>query len=282
MFWPSRRAALAAAALAIVAAASQSAAQGFRPPQSEFDPETLRIDEQEVLGEKIDHGLTFVDHEGREFSMADFRGTPLILILSYYTCDGACPAFNMELKGAIEKVNERGRVSIGEDFNVLTVSFDKNDGPEAGRMFREMIKLTGKYGDSWRVATVRDEGMIEALASSLDYRYFWSPADRMFFHPNAFFFISPEGRVVRVLHNALSDPKDMELAVIDTKFNRLKPSEVINLVVGLCYSYNFKEGKYGLNYPLFIAFGSLFTGISAFAAAAYVQRNKVKGKERLS
>lgn len=268
------------AAALVLAASSRPEAQGFRPPQSEFDPEALRIDEQKILGEKIGGDFVFVDHEGREFSMADLRGTPLILILSYYTCDGACPAFNMELKNVIEKVNERGRVSMGKDFNVLTVSFDANDGPGASRMFRKMLKLP--EGGAWRVATVRDEGKIEELAAALDYRYFWSSADRMFFHPSAFFFLSSEGRVVRVLHNSLSSPKDMELAVIDAKFDRLKPSEVINLVVGLCYSYNFKEGKYGLNYPMFIAFGSLFTGVSAFFAAAYFQRNKVKDKERLS
>lgn len=261
-------------AAALILAATVAEAQGFRVPDSDFDAELLRIDEEEYLGVKVDSDLAMVDHTGREFTMAEMGGEPLILVLSYYTCDGFCPAFNVELKNVLEKVEALERVKIGRDFRVLTLSFDKNDNEVSSESFWRSLRLPSGFEKDWKVATFKKKEDIKAFTSSLGYRYFWSPADRMFFHPNAYFFISPDGRVVRILHNSLSDAKDMELAIIDTKFDRLRPSEVINLVVGLCYSYNFKEGKYGLNYPLFIAVGSLFTGISAFFFAAFVQRRK--------
>jgi protein SCO1/2 len=134
--------------------------------------------------------------------------------------------------------------------------------------------LNDELSQGWTVATFADPTRIKHFADSLGYKFFWSPADRMFFHPNALFFVSPDGRVSRILHNAVSDARDMELAILDAKFSRMRPSEILNVAVSLCYSYNYKEGKYGLNYPLFIAVGSLVTGISAFAFAANVSRKK--------
>ena len=61
--------------------------------------------------------------------------------------------------------------------------------------------------------------------------------------------------MTRILHESLSDAGDMELAILDAKFGKIAPSEVLQLAVSLCYSYNYKEGKYGINYPLFFAFG---------------------------
>lgn len=264
--------ALVAISFVLVATMATSALAGYILPESEINPDALKVDEKEFLGVKLGTGYRFIDQDGKEFGFGDFRDKPLILVLSYYTCDGFCPSFNTDLRNVLEKVEKSGKVSAGKDFSIITLSFDKNDDKESANQFISELYLPSPLLEAWTVGVFSNKEKIEAFTSSIGYKFFWSPADRMFFHPNAYFFISPEGRVVRILHGSVTDASDMELAILDTKFSRMKPAEIINMAISLCYSYNFKEGKYGLNYPLFIAIGSLFSGIGAFAYAAHVSR----------
>ena len=245
----------------------------YKTPESDIDPEIFRVDEEKFLGVKLKSEAGFIDHEGKSFTFADLGEKPFILVLAYYTCDGSCSIFNAELAEALEKVNQLSRVKAGEDFSIVTLSFDKNDTPASAQHFISEFKLPDSLKSAWKVGVFADKEMIEPFAKSLGYKFFWSPADKMFMHPSAYYFVSPEKRVVRILHDPAEEPKDMELAILDTKFSRMRPAEIVSIAVSLCYSYNYKEGKYGLNYPLFIALGSLFTGIGAFAFAARKTRN---------
>ena len=265
----------------VVIGATDTDAANRMITESTFDPELMRIDEFEYLGTPVQSDLTLIGHDGKEFTLADISDIPTILVFSYYSCDGFCPAFNADLRNVLEQVVALNRVKPGVDFRVLTVSFDKNDDAESAQFFNSGLNLPEALVGNWITARLKDTEEVKPFTESLGYKFFWSPADHQFFHPNALYFISSEGRVVRILHSAKTDASDMELAILDSKFNRMKPTEIVNMAVSLCYSYNFKDGKYGLNYPLFIAFGSLFTGITAFAFAARVSRKKVtlqKGK----
>ena len=83
-----------------------------------------RIDEARHLGARPDAAVALTDSDGRTFPFGDMLGKPLILLLSYYGCDGTCPAINVELARVLAKVD---RFRLGEDYRVLTVSFDARD-----------------------------------------------------------------------------------------------------------------------------------------------------------
>ena len=251
----------------------------YKPTDSEIDPKLLLVNEKKVLGNKAVEGLELVDESGKDFSPALGKEQAVIIILSYYSCEGSCPAFSSELAGILERAEELGRVASGKDYSVVTISFDKNDTPEAAAHFKGMIQLPAGLAKSWTFATLKDKQKIKDLAQRLDFHYFWSFSDKMFYHSNAYFFVSPEGRVVRVLHSSKVDAKDMELALIDSVFNKIQPSRVLTMAMSFCYSYNYKEGKYGINYPLIFSMGSLFLGIGAFSVGAYIVRNRGKSKE---
>ena len=55
-----------------------------------------------------------------------------------------------------------------------------------------------------------------------------------------------------------------------------KASEISDLFLIACYSYNYKEGRYTLNYPLFIAAGSLIFGLSLTAISIVVFKKKAR------
>lgn len=279
-----RRFSRSAAVLAIVSVALWGLAPSvsdaaYRPTVSDIDPEILRMDESKFLGKKISDKTVFVDDRGRDFTLGDLRGRAAILVMAYFTCDGACPAFNAELVELLEGVTDLNRVKPGDDYRVVTISFDSDDDAMSAAHFRKMMEAPEQLDKNWVFATFKNPDEIKPFTSAIEYKFFWSNQDRMFFHPSAFLFLSPEGRIVRVVHSSNVEPKDMELAIIDTIFNKLRPSQILTMAISLCYSYNYKEGKYGINYPVFIAFGSLFTGIGAFAYGVFRIKKRGRAKE---
>ena len=243
-----------------------------RTPESSIDLDVFKIDEDTFLGIKINGDYLLKDEAGSEFRLGDKFGKPLVLVFSYYSCDGVCSAVNNDLKELLASVK---RMDIGKQYNVLTVSFDKEDTPETTSMFKSKLNLADETANAWTFATLKNPEDIKKLTSGVGFKYFWSPRDRVFYHPNIYVLVSPEGRAVRYLYGASIVGKDMELALLETGKGQIRPSEVINLIASYCYSYNYKEGKYTYNIPVFIAVGSLTVGITSFLISAMVfRRNK--------
>jgi len=96
-------------------------------------------------------------------------------------------------------------------------------------------------------------------------RFFWSYRDRVFVHPNAFIVVTPEGRVARYLYGTL-----VKVAA---------SGQLIDILAGVCFSYNFKEGRYTINVPLFVGMGSLLLGISLVVVSFLVAKKKMHRRE---
>ena len=227
--------------------------------ESTIDPSVLAIKEREFLGTPMDTDYTFVDQDGQEFTLSSMMGDkPLILLFSYFTCDGICSTINRHAKSMFEKIERK----VGKDFRVLTVSFDKNDHAHSLHHFVSEVDIPEDMKAGWKFALMKNPEDIKKFTGSVGVRFFWSYRDKVFLHPNAFIFISPEKRVVRYLYGSAFAEKDIELALIDTDWNRISESKkLIDILAGVCFSYNYEEGKYTVNYPLFIGTASLLGGI---------------------
>jgi len=263
-------------AVAILVASTIVSARYNRSPESEIDPNVFLIDQEEYLGKKINGDLKLLDMTGREFTLGENLSKPMILVLSYYKCDGACSVTNIELLNLLESIE---RFNIGNDYHVITVSFDSHDNSETMEMFTRELGMPADFKKGWTIARIKDADEIKPFTSSLGFNFFWSPRDRTFFHPSVFIFVTPEGRVSRYLYSSTVSSKDVELALIETAKEQIKPTEITSLVLGFCYSYNYKDGKYSLNIPLFVAVGSLGLGISLFLGSVFIFKKKRKSME---
>lgn len=262
--------------MAVLAAITGGArAEYGRIPTSEIDPAVLRIDEKQFLGVKPDPATPLLDDTGQQATLAQYEGKPLILVLSYYNCDGSCSLVNAELASLLDKVRQW---QLGQDFHVLTVSFDAKDTPQTLSHFRSFLSLPKGAGEGWRFAVAGASETARKLADSVGFKYFWSAEDRAFLHPGVYIFLSSEGRVVRYLYNTNSRALDVELALTDAQADAIRPAQIVNYAVSLCYSYNFAEGRYKLNLPLFAGFSSLVFGVSLFLVSAMVYRRRSRGR----
>ena len=242
---------------------------------STLDPSIMRINEEEYLGARLDGEFSLLDKDGNEFKLKEMSGKPLILVFSYYSCDGSCPATNVHLR---DTLSESAGLKPGEDYNVLTVSFDKNDDLNHLNMFTEMTGIKGGKGDYWRMAVMKNKDDIAGFTKSAGYKFFWSPPDKTFLHTNAYIFLSPDLRIARYIYGSPLNIKDVELAITEAAFNRSTKSRVIDLLKMACYSYNYKDGKYTLNYSLFVGAGSFILGGGLIAMPIiYYRKRKETG-----
>lgn len=250
--------------LVVVTTASAAHAQYFRRPVSDLNPNIMAVDEKAVLGAKIRPETVLVDQDGKELRWADMLGKPLILVLSYYTCDGSCSLINATLAAFL---NEARIVAPGDDFRVLTLSFDKHDTLATTGAFREHLELAGPLAEHWTFATFKHEDELKSETERIGFKFFWSPEDRVFLHPGAFLFFSPDGSLVRVLYQDALSARDIELAVLDARQGQFRPGEIITFALSLCYSYSYHDGKYVLSIPLLVGLGALALGLATLFGA---------------
>jgi protein SCO1/2 len=268
-------AAMMGAVLVWSSSAETALGQYWRPPVSDLDPRLMIIDERSVLGNKIDPGTEFIDDRGRTFRWDAMLGKPLILVLSYYTCDGSCSIINGALADLLRKVKA---VKAGEDFRILTVSFDTHDTQQTAGAFRERLNLPANVAGAWTFATFKSEEDLKKQTGKVGFKFFWSPQDQVFLHPGAYLFFSPEGKLSRVLYQQEVDARDVELGILDANVEHIRPTDIGNLVLSLCYSYNYKDGKYQLNIPVYVGFGALLFGLLTMFGSMVFYKIRRKGR----
>ncbi len=258
---------------------SALAAYGSVSKTSVVDPNILKIDEMAHLGTKINYDFTLQDEAGVDFALGDMLGKPLVLALSYYSCDGACSVINRNLRETLKDVD---RWQMGKDYNVLTISFDQHDTPETLSAFIEKAGFTDGLPSGWKMGTMRNKEDIKRLTDSMGFKFFWSPRDALFLHPNVYIMLSSKGRVTRYLYGSSINSKDMQLAITKTKGGEISAANVINFVVGACYSYNYKDGKYTVNIPMIIAGAALVFGLGLIAVSFLIMKRRVKHETQIS
>ncbi|MBF0348122.1 MAG: SCO family protein [Magnetococcales bacterium] len=251
-------------------------AEYFRQKESDLDPKVFWIDEKKFMGVKVDPALELLDEQGRVRTFKDFTGKPTILIWSYFTCDGSCSAVNAEL---LSLLMETKLQTIDRDYQVLTISFDANDTVGSIAGFKKKLALPEAMVYGWHFALFKDPDQIKPVTASTGFKFFWAPQDKTFYHPNVFIFLTADGRINRYLYALINTPKDVGLALIEARQGRFKINEVIDYAIGLCYSYNYKEGRYTYNIPMFVGAGSLLLGIFIFIGSVLFYRFRKSREE---
>lgn len=251
-----------------LAGAPGAMAEYGRIPPTAIDPAALAIDEARHLGASLDRTLRLRDETGRTWRLGELLDRPLLLVLAYYRCDGSCPTVQRHLAQTLAQVS---RLRLGEDYRVLTVSFDAHDDALRLAHFAERFKPAGT---GWYLALAESAEDLQRLVDAVGFKYFWSVRDRVFLHPNVVIVVTPEGRVARYLYGVRIGPRDVELALLEARGGRIAPraGQMLDFLTGLCFSYNFSAGRYTLNYPLFIAIGAWLGGVALVVFSFTVYR----------
>ena len=100
------------------------------PPASAM-PELLQdVGLDQRLNTQLPLNLAFKDEQGRTVRLGDYFGRrPVILVLAYYECPMLCTQVLNGVASAIGVL----KFSVGQEYEIVTVSFDPRDTPEKAR-----------------------------------------------------------------------------------------------------------------------------------------------------
>lgn len=204
------------------------------PAQEYANDETPGIDEK--LGGMVPLDLEFYDEDGQVRPLKDFFDKPTVLSLVYLRCPSICSPLMHEVARAVDKLD----LVAGVDFNLVTVSFDKDEELKMVRTAKKNL-LDGMEKkippESWRFLT-GEERSIAKLTDAVGFRFKMENQD--FIHAGTVIFISPEGKIVRYLPGLQILPANMKMAILDAAEGT--PRSFMQKLQRLCYSYD-TEGK---------------------------------------
>ncbi len=246
--------------LTVVLAAVLAAApgRGDEPPATETAVAgEVGLDER--LGSRIPLDLAFRDETGKSVRLRDLVTGPTIIAPVYYGCPNVCSILQWGLAKALPEVRRRP----GEEYRVLSVSFDESETP--GIAARSRQTYYSALGDSfpagaWTFLT-GDPQSIRALLDAAGYRFRREGKD--FLHPVAIFVVSRDGEIVRYLHGTRFLPMDLTLALVEADEGRIGPT--IRRMAQFCFSYDPQSRRYVFNLLRVSATVILATAVSFLA-----------------
>lgn len=242
------------------------------PVQAEADEGEVGLDEK--LGSYLPLDLTFNDEHGNPISLAELVTKPTIIAPVYYRCPNVCHF----LQGDLARVLPDLKLKAGEDYQVISVSFDELDQPEVALRSRNTYyaAMKNQYPDqAWRFLT-GDLATILQLTDAAGYHF--QKVGSEFLHPVTFFVVSPEGQIIRYLHGTHIVPKDLALALYEAKAGHV--GTTIRKMVQYCFSFDPEQKTYVFN-VLRVSATAILTTLAIFAAFLIFGGKKTKKDKNL-
>jgi protein SCO1/2 len=240
---------------------------GMQPVYAQNQEEIPEVSIRERLGEIIPLELTFMNEQGQPVQLKDLIHKPTILTPVYFDCPGICP----RLLSGVSDVIERSDMTLGNEFQVITFSFNENDTPEhaAERKKTFLRKKSLPHEKDWIYLT-GDSLTIHTLTNALGYYY--QRAGNDFLHPAGIIILSPEGKITRYLYGTSYLPFDLKMAIIEAQKGQARPT--INRVLEYCFTYDPEGRKYTLQVTKVSATIIIFFSIVLFIFLIVRSRGK--------
>ncbi|MDX2495640.1 MAG: SCO family protein, partial [Desulfuromusa sp.] len=200
-----------------------------------------RVELVEQLGQQIPLQLDFVDSTGKSVRLDQLIDRPTLIVPVFYNCRNVC---NM-LLGGLSAVLPDIKMDPGEDYNILSVSFDPTETPEMAAHSKQtfLTAIQAPYPkQAWKFLTGNQENILK-LTDAAGY-YFKKEGDD-FLHPIAAFIVTKDGTIVRYLIGQRFSPIDLSMALFEASEGRIgKP---IRQALQFCFSYDPEGRRYVFN-----------------------------------
>jgi protein SCO1/2 len=238
----------AALVACLTAVAGDARAQGWQEkmgggaPASETPPELQGVDIVEHLNDALPRDAVFRDQDGKTVKLGDyFDGKrPTVFVFAYHTCPMLC---SLVLDATVKSLNDVPW-TVGDQFDVVSVSIDPKDTPETATKKRAQVidSYARAKGNpkGWHFL-VGEEDQIRKVTDAIGFKYHYDARQKQYAHPAAIYLLTPDGRLARYLYGIQYDPNDIRLGLLEASEGRsVSTTERILLY---CYHYD-PQGKH--------------------------------------
>ena len=221
----------------------------------------------EHLGNTIPLDLKFVNEKKDTVVLRNLITKPTILSFVYFDCPGICTPMLENISDVIEKMD----LKIGEDYNVLSISFNNKDNTDKAVEKKKNIVCEHCVAKNlnWHYLT-GDSTEIQKILTSVGFAVKRSGND--YLHPGAIIIISPAGKITRYLYGTRFMPLDLKLALIEAEKGLPRPT--IHRVLEFCYSYDPEGKRYGLEITKLVG-NFILILIIIFVIILFVRKKKI-------
>lgn len=244
-------------------------------PARDLESTDLGAQQLDKIGAMVDRELEFIDERGYPFKLKQlFPGKhPVVLMLGYYSCPAMC---GQVLDAAFDALGKTD-LQPGKDYRILSVSIDPKETAEiaANRKGVFLPRLMKTGGDSAWHLLVGDEAKTKALAESVGFQFYWSEATQQFAHPPSLIFLTPEGKVNRVIVNTYFEPADVRLALVEASQGTL--GDFWDEVKLSCLTFDPRTNTYSLAVMTLMRVGGAVT-VVVLAAMIWIMLRRERRK----
>jgi protein SCO1/2 len=225
--------------------------EGHEPPGVLAE---VRFDQR--LDAQIPPDLLFRDETGTPVRLSDYFGRePLILTLNYFDCPMLCP---LALEGLVRSLRPLS-FSIGEQFDVLTVSFDPRETSElaaAAKAKYQRDYARPEAATGWHFLTGTEES-IRVLTETVGFKAVYNVERQQYAHAAGMMVLTPQGRIARYLYGIDVPTRDLRLALVEAAAGRI--GSPVDRLLLFCYQYDPATGKYTMAVMRTLRFAGLAT-----------------------
>ena len=195
----------------------------------------------ERLGARIPLDLTFRDEAGRKLRLSELVTGPTIILPVYYSCTNVCNYLQEGLARVLPEI----KLVPGQDYRVLSVSFDERETPQRAARSKRMYEtvMRGQFPAGNWIFLTGDAANIRRLTDAAGFEFQRQGND--FVHPVVSFVVAGDGMIVRYLYGTRFLAKDVTLALMEARQGKV--GTTISKMVSYCFSFDPKSKSYEFN-----------------------------------
>ncbi|MHB1423391.1 MAG: SCO family protein [Gemmataceae bacterium] len=236
---------------------------GVRADESDTPPILREVELRQKLNSQTPLDAEFRDEQGQTVTLGDCMAEKTtILVMAYYRCPKLCNQVLNDLAAGLTDVLKRTSWKLGDQLNVVTVSFDDREKPELAAAKKESYLKEYRLPNmdkGWHFLTGKQQSILR-LANAVGFQFRYDPKNDLFAHPACILILTPEGKVSRYFLG-LADKtfaRDLRLGLEEASDHKIG-TPVVDRIALSCFYYDPETGKYTMTALNFVRAAGVFT-----------------------
>jgi protein SCO1/2 len=210
-------------------------------PQNPLYNQQMQVGFEEKQGDYAYLDTKLINEKGETVLLRDVIKNPTLINLVYYRCPGTCSPLMWGISKFVDEVD----LKLGEDYQVITISFDHTETIDLG------IKKKAAYlanmqkkeaAESWQFF-VGDSTEIARFTQSVGFHF--KKVHNEYVHPTGLIALASDGKITRYMRGIEFLPFDIKITMVEAAQGKIGPS--INRLLAMCYSYDTVGNQFVFN-----------------------------------